>query len=56
MNFYSEKEPVLPGSFLRARAIGLMPMIDQVKVASSLLSVFHLHWDNEEVRVYSEKI
>lgn len=24
------QEPVLPGSFLRARAIGLMPMIDQV--------------------------
>ncbi|GJN17056.1 hypothetical protein PR202_gb04095 [Eleusine coracana subsp. coracana] len=23
------QEPVLPGSFLRARAIGLMPMIDQ---------------------------
>lgn len=25
------QEPVLPGCFLRARAIGLMPMIDQVK-------------------------
>ncbi|CAM0144894.1 unnamed protein product [Urochloa decumbens] len=24
------QEPVIPGSFLRARAIGLMPMIDQV--------------------------
>jgi hypothetical protein len=24
------QEPVLPGCFLRARAIGLMPMIDQV--------------------------
>ncbi|KAB5547621.1 hypothetical protein DKX38_011027 [Salix brachista] len=24
------QEPVLPGSFLRARAIGLMPMIDQI--------------------------
>jgi inorganic pyrophosphatase len=24
------QEPVLPGAFLRARAIGLMPMIDQV--------------------------
>lgn len=24
------QEPVLPGTFLRARAIGLMPMIDQV--------------------------
>ncbi|PPS20060.1 hypothetical protein GOBAR_AA00513 [Gossypium barbadense] len=27
------QEPVLPGSFLRARAIGLMPMIDQALVA-----------------------
>ncbi|GAB2224411.1 hypothetical protein Droror1_Dr00005170 [Drosera rotundifolia] len=27
-------EPVLPGSFLRARAIGLMPMIDQVNCVS----------------------
>jgi hypothetical protein len=27
---------VLPGSFLRARAIGLMPMIDQVKDLSYL--------------------
>jgi len=26
----SKQEPVLPGCFLRARAIGLMPMIDQV--------------------------
>ena len=26
----SVQEPVLPGCFLRARAIGLMPMIDQV--------------------------
>lgn len=25
-----EQEPVVPGCFLRARAIGLMPMIDQV--------------------------
>ncbi|KAJ6821631.1 soluble inorganic pyrophosphatase-like [Iris pallida] len=26
------QEPVLPGSFLRARAIGLMPMIDQASI------------------------
>ncbi|GJM84509.1 hypothetical protein PR202_ga00187 [Eleusine coracana subsp. coracana] len=26
------QEPVIPGCFLRARAIGLMPMIDQAKV------------------------
>lgn len=25
------QEPVLPGCFLRAKAIGLMPMIDQVE-------------------------
>ncbi|KAI4971776.1 hypothetical protein ZWY2020_002690 [Hordeum vulgare] len=25
------QEPVLPGTFLRARAIGLMPMIDQAR-------------------------
>lgn len=28
--FQYSQEPVLPGTFLRARAIGLMPMIDQV--------------------------
>lgn len=28
--FLSLQEPVIPGCFLRARAIGLMPMIDQV--------------------------
>ncbi|CAI0469837.1 unnamed protein product [Linum tenue] len=39
------QEPVLPGCFLRARAIGLMPMIDQVmhplfisKVSNSAVS------------------
>ena len=25
-----QQEPVIPGCFLRAKAIGLMPMIDQV--------------------------
>ena len=30
-NLYKHiQEPVLPGCFLRAKAIGLMPMIDQV--------------------------
>ena len=28
------QEPVLPGCFLRAKAIGLMPMIDQVHIPS----------------------
>jgi hypothetical protein len=31
------QEPVIPGSFLRARAIGLMPMIDHVFHATSTL-------------------
>jgi inorganic pyrophosphatase len=29
------QEPVLPGCFLRAKAIGLMPMIDQVHINKS---------------------
>ncbi|KAG6397366.1 hypothetical protein SASPL_143533 [Salvia splendens] len=32
------QEPVLPGTYLRARAIGLMPMIDQVRRVSVALS------------------
>jgi len=28
------QEPILPGCFLRAKAIGLMPMIDQVNIFS----------------------
>lgn len=32
------QEPVLPGCFLRARAIGLMPMIDQV------ITILSPHW------------
>lgn len=31
------QEPVLPGCFLRARAIGLMPMIDQVFVTFCIM-------------------
>ncbi|KAL5052732.1 hypothetical protein RYX36_033414 [Vicia faba] len=31
------QEPVLPGTFLRARAIGLMPMIDQDLPGSNVL-------------------
>ncbi|KAJ6907233.1 hypothetical protein NC651_017811 [Populus alba x Populus x berolinensis] len=33
------QEPVLPGSFLRARAIGLMPMIDQSMNYSAALAI-----------------
>ena len=29
------QEPVLPGCFLRAKAIGLMPMIDQVQLLTA---------------------
>lgn len=36
MYSYPLQEPVIPGSFLRARAIGLMPMIDQVFMLHSL--------------------
>ncbi|BBH07940.1 pyrophosphorylase 1 [Prunus dulcis] len=32
-------EPVLPGSFLRARAIGLMPMIDQGEKDDKIIAV-----------------
>ncbi|TVU19549.1 hypothetical protein EJB05_35701 [Eragrostis curvula] len=33
------QEPVLPGSFLRARAIGLMPMIDQGEKDDKIIAV-----------------
>ncbi|CAI8596703.1 unnamed protein product [Vicia faba] len=43
------QEPVLPGTFLLARAIGLMPMIDQVEVASYLPAFgFYSVWLNEK--------
>lgn len=32
---FHQQEPVLPGCFLRARAIGLMPMIDQVRLIAA---------------------
>lgn len=38
------QEPILPGSYLRARAIGLMPMIDQVVTLNNwFILVTHLH-------------
>ncbi|KAH7299802.1 hypothetical protein KP509_24G030500 [Ceratopteris richardii] len=33
------QEPVLPGTFLRARAIGLMPMIDQGEMDDKIIAV-----------------
>lgn len=45
---------MLPGTFLRARAIGLMPMIDQVEVASYLSLYFILFGEMKKscVRVF----
>ena len=40
--FFPAQEPVLPGTYLRARAIGLMPMIDQVRVRVCLALSFSI--------------
>ncbi|KAG7034135.1 Soluble inorganic pyrophosphatase 1 [Cucurbita argyrosperma subsp. argyrosperma] len=45
------KEPVLPGSFLRARAIGLMPMIDQGERDDKIIAVCA---DDPEFRHYKD--
>ncbi|KAL2906603.1 Soluble inorganic pyrophosphatase [Bienertia sinuspersici] len=45
------QEPVLPGSFLRARAIGLMPMIDQGEKDDKIIAVCA---DDPEFRHYKE--
>ncbi|XP_015889988.2 soluble inorganic pyrophosphatase isoform X2 [Ziziphus jujuba] len=45
------KEPVLPGSFLRARAIGLMPMIDQGEKDDKIIAVCA---DDPEFRHYKD--
>ncbi|XP_018684872.1 soluble inorganic pyrophosphatase isoform X3 [Musa acuminata AAA Group] len=45
------KEPVLPGSFLRARAIGLMPMIDQGEKDDKIIAVCA---DDPEYRHYND--
>lgn len=50
-NFCYEQEPVLPGTFLRARAIGLMPMIDQVEVALYSYLYFILFGEMKKSRV-----
>ncbi|KAJ0097623.1 hypothetical protein Patl1_28960 [Pistacia atlantica] len=44
------QEPVLPGCFLRCRAIGLMPMIDQVKriLISLPIIEFSSHYHGEK--------
>ncbi|KAF5958295.1 hypothetical protein HYC85_005520, partial [Camellia sinensis] len=44
-------EPVLPGSFLRARAIGLMPMIDQGEKDDKIIAVCA---DDPEFRHYKD--
>uniref|UniRef100_A0A453DJG6 inorganic diphosphatase n=1 Tax=Aegilops tauschii subsp. strangulata TaxID=200361 RepID=A0A453DJG6_AEGTS len=45
------KEPVIPGSFLRARAIGLMPMIDQGEKDDKIIAVCA---DDPEYRHYND--
>ncbi|KAK3162574.1 hypothetical protein QOZ80_1BG0091100 [Eleusine coracana subsp. coracana] len=45
------QEPVLPGSFLRARAIGLMPMIDQGEKDDKIIAVCT---DDPEYRHYND--
>ncbi|KAH9614792.1 hypothetical protein KSS87_012526 [Heliosperma pusillum] len=45
------QEPILPGSFLRARAIGLMPMIDQGEKDDKIIAVCA---DDPEFRHYTE--
>ncbi|KAL9264891.1 Soluble inorganic pyrophosphatase-like protein [Drosera capensis] len=49
--FSTLQEPVLPGSFLRARAIGLMPMIDQGEKDDKIIAVCA---DDPEFRHYKE--
>ncbi|CAH1437247.1 unnamed protein product [Lactuca virosa] len=45
------QEPVLPGTFLRARAIGLMPMIDQGESDDKIIAVCA---DDPEFRHYTD--
>ncbi|KAJ9555748.1 hypothetical protein OSB04_010362 [Centaurea solstitialis] len=45
------KEPVMPGCFLRARAIGLMPMIDQGEKDDKIIAVCA---DDPEYRHYTD--
>ncbi|KAL5732160.1 inorganic diphosphatase [Ranunculus cassubicifolius] len=45
------QEPVIPGCFLRARAIGLMPMIDQGEKDDKIIAVCA---DDPEYRHYSD--
>jgi inorganic pyrophosphatase len=45
------QEPVLPGAFLRARAIGLMPMIDQGEKDDKVIAVCA---DDPEFRHYTD--
>eukprot|EP00262_Sarcandra_glabra_P000978 TRINITY_DN10997_c0_g1_i1.p1 TRINITY_DN10997_c0_g1~~TRINITY_DN10997_c0_g1_i1.p1 ORF type:complete len:112 (+),score=24.76 TRINITY_DN10997_c0_g1_i1:550-885(+) len=45
------QEPVLPGCFLRAKAIGLMPMIDQGEKDDKIIAVCA---DDPEYRHYTD--
>ncbi|TKY62244.1 Soluble inorganic pyrophosphatase 4 [Spatholobus suberectus] len=44
-------EPVLPGCFLRAKAIGLVPMIDQGEKDDNIIAVYA---DGPEHRHYND--
>jgi inorganic pyrophosphatase len=45
------QEPVIPGCFLRAKAIGLMPMIDQGEADDKIIAVCA---DDPEYRHYND--
>ncbi|KAK9154241.1 hypothetical protein Sjap_001721 [Stephania japonica] len=45
------QEPVLPGCFLRAKAVGLMPMIDQGEKDDKIIAVCA---DDPEYRHYTD--
>ncbi|CDP12252.1 unnamed protein product [Coffea canephora] len=47
----ARREPVLPGCFLRARAVGLMPMIDQGEKDDKIIAVCA---DDPEYRHYTD--
>nr|CAB3463684.1 unnamed protein product [Digitaria exilis] len=46
-----QKEPVIPGCFLRAKAIGLMPMIDQGEADDKIIAVCA---DDPEYKHYND--
>ena len=51
VTFVSVQEPVIPGCFLRAKAIGLMPMIDQGEADDKIIAVCA---DDPEYKHYND--